>query len=381
MPWNERTTMSERKAFIEQAIQVNSNMSQLCRDYGISRKTGYKWLHRYQAEGVAGLAERSRRPKRSQNQTPPEMEREILRLREDHPAWGGRKLRARLQHLGHQTVPSASTITAILRRHNLIDPEETQKRQPYQRFEKDTPNEMWQIDFKGEFSIGEADCFPLTILDDHSRYLLGLFACKNQRRETVEDHLSTVFRRYGLPDSFLCDNGPPWGSIQLEKGRFTRLNVWWIRLGIRILHSRPYHPQTLGKDERLHRSLNTEVIKGNSFYNFGSCQHAFKTWRHVYNNARPHEALALDTPGNFYQKSRRSFPEKLPPIEYDRSMQTRKVNKTGRIAFLGKTARVGRAFSGYFVGILPDELLDGVFHVYFCRQHIKTICIQSEVEC
>lgn len=381
MPWDERTTMSERKKFIVAANQADRNLSQLCREYGISRKTGYKWLKRYEQEGVDGLADRLRCAKRCPHKTPREMERIVLELRKEHPAWGGRKLRARLLAIGHTEVPSASTITAILQRNNQIDLEESEKRLAPQRFEKAHPNEMWQIDFKGEFPIDGRDCHSLTVLDDHSRYLLGLYACENQQRETVQGHLTTVFRRYGLPDTILCDNGPPWGAFHHKQVRFTRLNVWWIRLGIRIFHSRPFHPQTVGKDERLHRTLNTEVIQAQSFNRFLDCQHIYDAWRQMYNHERPHEALQLSTPGEQYHRSPIQFPEKLPPVDYDFGVLTRRVSYGGRISFCGHNFRVGRAFTGYNVALEADQLLDGIYHIHFCKQRIKSISLMDKIQC
>ncbi|MEJ2353689.1 MAG: IS481 family transposase [Anaerolineales bacterium] len=370
MPWKETTPMSQRKAFIKAAIQPDCNMTQLCLAYEISRKTGYKWLGRYRQDGEAGLRDRSRRPKHSPEQTPPEVEAEVLALRRKHPAWGGRKLHVRLKALGHAHVPSPSTITRILQRHGCIDPAESEKRQHPQRFEKEHPNQMWQMDFKGPFEIGMQSCHPLTILDDHSRYLLGLFGCKNQRRGTVKAHLTSTFQAYGLPECMLVDNGPPWGWTD---GRYyTKLAAWLIRLGITVSHSSPYHPQTLGKDERLHRSLKAEILKTQSFADFEGCQSAFDTWREVYNQQRPHEALEMETPSTRYQPSVRPFPESLPPIEYADCIAVRKVCSRGTISFQGQRYKIGKAFSGYPVGLYP-ALADRELEVHFCHQQVKLI--------
>ena len=353
-------------------------MSQLCQEYGISRKTGYKWLKRYQEEGEDGLSDRSRRPKHSPRQTAAEVEENVLTLRKQHPAWGGRKLNARLKAVGKEQVPSPSTITAILKRNECITEEESRKRRAYKRFEKERPNEMWQMDFKGYFKIKGQECHPLTILDDYSRYLVGLKACQNQQRETVEAHLSEIFRQYGMPESILTDNAGPWGpaSGQLY---YTKLSVWLMRLGIGVVRSRPYHPQTLGKDERLHRSLNEEVITRQSFSSFQDCQMSFDHWQQVYNTQRPHEALKLEPPVSRFQPSPRKFPETLPAINYPPGDQVRKVDKAARIYFRNKKIRIGKAFAGLPVAIRPTTL-DGVFDVFFCNQRIKTITF-LEVEC
>lgn len=373
MPWKEQTTMSERKKFIHSVIQPGSNMSQLCREFGISRKTGYKWLHRYQQGGVANLEDRSRRPHRSPKRTEPHIERVVLSVRRQHPVWGGRKIRQRMVNLGYEQVPSASTITAILARHNQIDPEESQKRKAYQRFEMAQPNQLWQMDFKGHFPIAGQRCYPLTILDDHSRYLMGLQACKSPDTETVRECLTAVFRQYGLPDCFLTDNSGPWGPNSGQP-YYTRLNVWMFRLNIQLIHSRPFHPQTLGKDERLHRTLKAEVIQLHDFQNFSVCQNTFSAWRQTYNHIRPHEALELEVPAARYRPSQRLFPEKLPPIEYPSSDQVRKVSVIGKISFHGKRYRVGNAFCGYPVAVRETES-DGVFDVFFCQQKTKTFSL------
>jgi len=367
--------MSQRKAFIEQAIQPDRNMSQLCREFGISRKTGYKWLRRYMQSGEDGLVDLSRRPKHSPSRTPKEVEQSVLKMRAQHPAWGGRKLRARLKQLGYANVPSPSTITAILHRHNGISEKETLQRQRIQRFEKARPNEMWQMDFKAPFDVGGIACTPLTILDDHSRYLICLQVCTNQLRETVQRHLTDVFRQYGLPETILTDNGTPWGPSN-SKPYYTRLMVWLLRLGIRVIRSRPYHPQTLGKDERLHRSLNDEVLAFQTFSSFQECQTQFDRWQQIYNTQRPHEALDLKPPITRFQISQRTFPEKLPPIEYPPNFEVRKVYQGGRISFRDRIYPIGKAFVQLPIGLVPSREQENDMDVYFCKQVIKTITLK-----
>ena len=378
MPWKETSVMSERIEFIKATIQPGVNFSQLCQQFEISRKTGYKWLRRYQRYGAAGLVDRSRRPRRMPKKTFWVVEQAVLEVREEHPAWGGRKIHTRLKNLGHGEVPSPSTITAILHRHGCIDPEEAQKHTPFQRFEMEQPNQLWQMDFKGYFYIAGRQCHPLTILDDHSRYLLGLQACQNQQRETVKGHLTSVFRQYGLPECILVDNGPPWGSLEGQR-YYTRLNAWLFRLEIKVIHSRPYHPQTMGKDERLHRTLKAEVLKQQQFDDFSTCQSSFDTWRRVYNTERPHEALAMEVPVSQYAPSPRAFPESLPPITYPSADHIRKVLQGGRISFRNRIFQVGKAFTGFRVAIRPT-LTDGEFEVYFCKQKIRTISFH-QVQC
>lgn len=204
MPWKETKLMSLRLEFIAFANKEDANFSQLCRQFGISRKTGYKWLKRFQTGGKATLEGKSRRPHHSPNKTSTVIEDLVKGVRLEHPAWGGRKIKAYLGRKGYDNIPVASTITEILRRTDLIDPEEAEKHKAFQRFEMEKPNELWQMDFKGYFSLTEGgNCHPLTILDDHSRYLIGLKACSNETHQTVQEYLSEVFSHYGLPESYV----------------------------------------------------------------------------------------------------------------------------------------------------------------------------------
>jgi transposase InsO family protein len=363
--------MSERREFVRQALEADVNMSTLCRDFGISRKTGYKWLERYRSEGLDGLQDRSRRPRHSPNKTAPEVEQVILEARQQHPAWGGRKLKRWLENRGYSAVPAPSTITEILRRHGRLDPEESGKHRPFKRFEMGQPNELWQMDFKGDFRLeGGQSCHPLTVLDDHSRFLVGLKACPDQTTDTVQGHVTTLFRRYGLPARMLMDNGPPWGAR--PKQRYTRFTAWLLRLGIKTSHARPFHPQTLGKDERLHRTLQLELLKRAHFATLDDCQLGFDHWRSLYNHERPHEALALDPPAARYRAGSRPFPESLPPVTFPPGAIIRKVSMNGTISFRGRQFIVGHAFCKQPVGILYDDFDDTQFHVYFNSIRVRT---------
>ena len=211
MPWEEVSIMSQKQEFVTLAQNEGTNIRELCRRFGISPTTGYKWLDRFRDGGAAGLSELARRPHRSPGRTAPEVEGSVLRVRDAHPAWGGRKLRAWLLARGQQGVPSPGTITAILHRHGRIDPSLAEQHRPWQRFEHAEPNQLWQMDFKGHFAVGEGRCHPLTVLDDHSRFALGLVACGDERGQTVQEQLTSIFRCYGLPQRMVMDNGSPWG--------------------------------------------------------------------------------------------------------------------------------------------------------------------------
>jgi transposase InsO family protein len=376
MPWKERTTMSLRSEFISLAALENVNISELCRRFGISRKTGYKWLKRFQAEGESGLADRSRRPQRSPRRSPAEIEAVVIAVRQEHPAWGGRKIKAYLERKGHGQLPSSSTITEILRRSAQIDAEEARKHQPFQRFEMEKPNQLWQMDFKGYFALTAGGyCHPLTVLDDHSRFLVGLKACSNETRQTVQAQLTEVFRHYGLPERMLMDNGSPWGDDR--DSPHTILTAWLIRLGIDICHGRPYHPQTQGKDERLHRTLQDELLRRHALANLADCQQQFDCWRDLYNFERPHEALHMQSPASRYQPSPRPFPEVLPPILYDSGEMIRKVDQSGKIYFRNRRFRVGKAFRYQPVALRPS-LQDGQYDVFFCDLMIAHISLLAD---
>lgn len=375
MPWRERTVMSERLEFVTLARQGGATRGELCRRYGVSRKTGYKWLGRYEQAGGTGLADQSRRPVHSPWKTPAGVEAEVLRLREKHPAWGGRKLKARLVALGNGRVPSASTITEILRRHGKLDGRESEKHEAWQRFEAPCPNDLWQMDFKGHISAGRGRCHPLTVLDDSTRYAVGIEACANERNETVQERLIGVFRRYGLPYRMLMDNGAPWGSDMEHQD--TIFTVWLMRYGIEVIHCRPCHPQTQGKDERFHRTLKAEVLQGKSFKGIAECQEAFGKWRHVYNFERPHEALGMAVPASRYAASPRSYPEVLPKVEYGPDDKVRRVTKIGWLTFNGRYVRLGKAFAGCTVAVRPTTE-DGVYGVYFQATRVARIDLRAQ---
>lgn len=367
MPWRTSSAMSQRHEFVMLANHEQANIRQLCGRFGIGPATAYKWLHRFEAQGLLGLEELSRRPHHSPTRTTAELEQLVINLRKKHPAWGCRKLRQRLLVLGHQVVPSPSTITAILRRHQLLDPKESAKHQAFQRYERATPNELWQMDFKGEFKLPQGRCYPLTILDDHSRFAIALQACARNTRNITQTALIQVFRRYGLPERITCDNGSPWGS----RGRYyyTGLGVWLMRLGVAVSHSRPHHPQTQGKDERFHRTLEAEVLRYQRGDTLAQWQHHFDQWRVVYNTERPHEALAMAVPASRYQPSRRNYPEQLSAIEYGPADIVRKVRRYGHIKYEGREYHVGSAFFGLHIA-LRQTTTDGLLSVFFCNHMI-----------
>jgi transposase InsO family protein len=375
MPWQERSVRDQREDFVRLALAPGAKIAALCRRFGISRGNAYKWLARYRTEGRAGLADRSRRPRRSPARTSRALEAEVLRIRdESNNAWGARKIAKVMQRGETAQAPALSTITEILRRHGRLERCSEEHPGPHQRFERGQPNELWQMDFKGHFPLAAGRCHPLTVLDDHSRYSLTIGACGNEQDATVRAQLVPVFRCYGLPFGMLMDNGAPWGDAGHQP--YTVFTVWLMRLGIRVIHGRPFHPQTQGKDERFHRSLKAEVLNGKSFCDLAECQRAFDRWRHVYNHERPHEALAMGTPAQRYRASPRPFPETLPPIEYGPGDIVRKANINGDISFKGQRLSVGKAFRGQPIALRPADK-DGAFSIHYCAHRIGLLNLRN----
>jgi transposase InsO family protein len=374
MPWRELTVIDQREEFAKLALAPEVNLSELCRRFGISRSNGHKWLGRYLAQGREGLADRSRRPHRSPTRTAAAVEARVLGIRdESNNAWGGRKIAHVMEREGATVVPAMSTITEILRRHGKLEQRAGEHPGPWQRFERAQPNELWQMDFKGDFALSCGRCHPLTVIDDHSRYALCAQACGNQQDAATRQQLAAVFRRYGLPDTMLMDNGSPWGDS--GGGRFTAFSVWLMRLGVRVTHGRPYHPQTQGKDERLHRTMKAEIAL-DRLADLDQCQRAFDSWRHLYNHRRPHQAIGMATPSERYRPSDRAFPESLPPIEYGADDIVRKVDQAGDISFRNRRIRLGKPFRGEWIA-LRATTEDGVFSIHFCAHTIATLDLRA----
>ena len=375
MPFQTRTIMTARKEFVKLASQEGTNKRMLCARFNISVPTGNKWFERYLQEGEEGLYDRSRRPIHSPNRTSPAIENMIVDVRKEHPAWGAYKIHQRLIDLGQEGLPCVTTVNNILKRHGMIKESESAKRKKWKRFEMDNPNESWQMDFKGYFYIGKIQCHPLTVIDDYSRYLIGVRACTNEKRITVHEELTEIFKKYGLPETIATDNGSPWAATGV-RDEYTKLGVWLIRLGIRLRRIPPYHPQSNGKIERLHRSLKAEVIQGRIFKNIEECQHEFDKWQYVYNYERPHQAIDMKVPGKRYQLSKREFPTELFTPEYGPDDEVRKVQKGGIIDFKGKSYKVGKGFEKMYVAVRPTRV-DGIYDVVCIRQKIKTINLRD----
>jgi transposase InsO family protein len=354
MPWKEVSIMDRRREFVEFARAAGANISALCRTFAISRKTGYKWIEYAGTEvGLASFEDRSRRPLTSPTRTAETIEQSVLAVRDEHPAWGARKILHVLECEGIET-PAPSTIHAILQRHGRITPSPREGR-PFGSFEKEQPNLLWQMDFKGQFQLGNGVwCYPLTIVDDHSRFSPCIRAFDNQRTDSVKEALEQTFRTYGLPAAFYVDNGSPWGGG--TPGQFTPLTVWLLKHDIAVIHAKPYCPQGRGKNERFHRSFKAEVLTAKPLADIGQAQRAFDQWRAVYNHERPHQAIDMKVPASRYQPSARPMPSRPPVIEYDSRDIVRKVPKDAPlISFKGKAWRVPKAFKGETVAVRQKD--------------------------
>jgi transposase InsO family protein len=368
MPWQEQSLMTMREEFVRLAQHETVSITELCRRSGISRKTGYKWLARA-AAGERDFADRSRRPHTSPRRTDPEVEAAVVAQRDDHPAWGGRKLHHALAREGMMQPPAPSTITAILRRHGRLAAP-ARPVHAWHRFEAEAPNALWQLDFMGQPDLPTGKVHPLTLLDDHSRFALTVVACPHQQLALVQEHLTTTFRRYGLPQRILTDNGSPWRDPGANG--LTALEAWLLRLGIAVHHGRPYHPQTQGKVERLHRTLWAEVVGIRTLPDLATAQARFEAWRIVYNHQRPHEALAHAVPASRYQPSPRPFPPMLPPIIYGPEDAVRRVYHPGRISFQGQEYFIGHGLIGLPVALRPTSE-ESRWTVWYCQRQVATL--------
>lgn len=374
MPWEARSIVSQREEFVRLAGGAGANITRLCERFGISRQTGHLWIRRFAEGGPPALADRSRRPRRSPGRSSPEMEALIVRLRGRHPAWGGRKLKAWLEQHGHGCVPAASTITAVLRRHGLITPEASEAATPWRRFEHERPNDLWQMDFKGPIATRRGACQALTVLDDHSRFSLGVRACPDQRTATVRGELTRVFRVYGLPWRMLADNGPPWSAETGET--WTTLKVWLLKLGVVMIHGRPYHPQTQGKEERFHRTLTAELLRRADLLDLAHAQSLMDPWRDVYNLERPHEALRMKPPASRYRVSDRAMPAEAAGYEPSPGQTARTVKEGGHLRYGGQRWYVGKAWDQEVMGLVESRE-DGLIDVHFGPYHIAQLNLRA----
>lgn len=378
MPWNEESVMCQRRRMIEQLMLPNVNVKEVSESFNVSRKTAYKWLKRYRESGIEGLSSANREPHSQPHKVDSSFEELVVATHKEYPYWGPRKLRDYLLHVEEiSDVPSHTTFARILKRNDCHVIKSNKSSPAKIRFEKDKPNELWQMDFKGSFMTDLYRCYPLTILDDYSRYSISLQACKNEQCETVQTHLTGIFKLFGLPKQINVDNGNPWGAADLKST--TSLQIWLLKLGIRLSHSSPYHPQTNGKDERFHRTLKLEVLHDRKYKHLNDVQSVFNQWQHVYNYKRPHEALNGKTPCSCYQVSLIKFPDTLRKAEYESDCVVRKVSEqSGLFRFKGKRYRAGKGLGGENIAIKETQNADE-FAVFFMEHFIKKFKLQQAV--
>lgn len=358
MPWHKTNPMNERVRFISSYLEGEEPFVELCELFGISPKTGYKWLKRYESEGVEGMVERSRAPHAHPNAVAPNLVMEILKARNKHPRWGPRKLLVILQRQYPELVfPATSTIGEILRRNGLIVGRRKRRRSsPYgERLRSyDSPNSVWCADFKGHFPVNGKYCYPLTISDGYSRYLLACTAQSSPRHAPTRRAFERVFREFGIPDAIRTDNGSPFSS--LAAGGLSRLAVWWIRLGIHPERIMPGRPDQNGRHERMHETLKAETARPPRT-NFRNQQKAFDLFRYEYNEVRPHEALGQEVPASLYQPSNRPYPSRVPEPEYPDHFHIARAYPNGVISFGGVQWYLTPVLAGELVGLepLPDH--------------------------
>lgn len=351
--------MTERLEFVRACLHRRAmSIQAVCHAFGISEKTGHKWLARFAAGGSEALGDRSHAPHHTPHQLSNEVREEILRLRRQRPTWGPRKLRKQLVK-GDRTRPwpALSTIGALLAREGLVHRRRRNRRVEWRalgngRTQALAPNDVWTADFKGEFSLGcGALCYPLTIVDDHSRYLLRCTALAGPRVEPTRRVFERLFREHGLPRVIRTDNGMPFCQPN-ALGRLGQLAYWWTRLGIRPEHTRPAMPADNGRHERMHRTLKAEATRP-AAYSLASQQRRFTHFQHDYNIERPHEALGDDPPAQHYHSSPRVYPSRQPTMEYPAAIPTRLVDMNGAVKWRNNKIRLSRNLTGEYVGFLP----------------------------
>ena len=348
MPWECRTVEKQREAFVL-AAENCSNFSALCKEFGITRKTGYKWLERYRSG--QSLSNASRAPHRSPRQTPPEVEAKILQVREENPGWGARTIHHVLRNKGTPDLPCVRTVNNILNRNGCISEEASLKCKPIQRFERENCNELWQTDFKGEFKTEDGKyCYPLDILDDHSRFAIKIEA-SDSTANIVIPTFQAAFREFGLPKAILSDNGAQFAGF---RHGYTQFEKWLMCLDVVPIHGRIKHPQTQGKIERFHRSMKNEFLKYHTFADATDAHQALQQWRQKYNNERPHEALGMKTPAEVYAPSSREYIEKIRPWEYGGQYHVIKVNNWGYIRFADFQVYLSETMIGERVEFRPS---------------------------
>lgn len=351
MPWMERRVKMLREEFISRSMEDDRNISALCEEFGISRKTGYKWIKRHQEDGC--LEDRNKRPLRISSKTEDWVERLILEARQERPRWGAQKIQVYLGRKGYP-MPCVRTVNNILKRNGLISQEASLARKPFKRFERDHNNELWQADFKGDFKMANGTrCYPLTILDDHSRYAILIEPKPDQK--DVQSSFIRIFRDFGLPEAILTDNGSTFAGF---KSGYTQFERMLMDQDILPIHGRVYHPQTQGKIERFHRSLKNEVLYLKNIQDFDEAAKVFQNWQRIYNFERPHAAPNNKCPADIYSISPRQFLETVPAYEYSSKYRVYRINNWGFLRFAKYQLYISETFRDTHIQMIPVESED-----------------------
>ena len=366
MPWKETTTMEQKIEFICEWRTGKYTITELCKNFEISRPTAYKLINRFEKQGFEALKEKSRTPKYHPNATKENIVDGILKLKKKHPRWGAKKIKKLLfNDFTENEIPSVVTVHNILKRHGLVCPQKRLRRvKPvYPIFDPKVCNEVWSADYKGKFIMGnKVYCHPLTIADSKSRFL---FTAKGHYKETLKyakAEFTKVFRKYGIPKQLHTDNGSPFGSVRAIQ-RFTRLSYWFIELGITPVFSDPAHPEQNGRHERMHRDLKAACAKP-SAYDLKAQQRRLNHFVKEYNHIRPHEALDMETPASVHSFSTKPFPEKIPNFDYNTNCKVLKVTQNGAIRWKSYYwVYLTAALKGKYIGI--EDIGNGIWKVFY----------------
>ena len=366
MPWESADMGEQRVKFVVRAASGKERMATLCREFGVSRPTGYRWRRRFeQAGSVTAVVERSRRPEHSPSQTEPRKEDRVVALRQEH-GWGAKKLEVLLREEGQPLT--VITINRILKRRGLVRKKESHA-PALQRFERSAPNELWQMDGKGEYRGGDGTCYPLSILDDHSRYAVGLYGLRVFTAEEIYPCVVRTFERYGVPEAMLMDRGSVWWGTKNGYG-LTWLSVRLIEQGIRLHYGRVHHPQTQGKVERFHRTLNEAIRYRGKPKRLAEWPGVLEEFRQIYNEQRPHEALQMKRPVERYRVSSRSYQAQAREWEYPSGSMVRELNAKGSLNWEGANWFVCEALAGRHVRV---EEVGGLLLVSYRHMYVREI--------